>query len=329
MLKRRQEMKYQQFRHEERYMLSALRKTRISVAEIARLLGRHRSTIYREIKRNAKPCDGGYRAPEACQRANGRRSRSRKKSQFNENQWEAIEYLIAFEWSPEQIAHVLKKHKLFSISHETIYRYIGKDRKYGGDLYKNLRQANKKRRKKHNSCDSRGVLRGKRPLEDRPGEAQERLERGHYEIDLMHGTEHSDCILTLVDRTTRYLIIRKLRNKTMNEVKIKLVPIIRKYGIKTITADNGTEWHAFKDIEQLTGVKFYFAKPYHSWERGTNENTNGLIRQYIPKKVSMKKVDQYYCNRVMKRLNRRPRKILQYDCPETLHSGFNFVALLS
>lgn len=322
-------MNYKQITNSERAVIANLRGRRYSCRKIGEILSRHHSTIAREVKRNAKPYDNGYRVLYACQNSNARKVRSRKKSQFSKYQWKFIEGFLRLEWSPEQISRTLKKHDILGISHETTYRNIHRDRKKGGDLYKSLRQSNKKRRKKYLSRDSGGILRGKRPLEDRPEEANDRSISGHFEVDLVHGKTDKDCILTLVDRKTRFLIIRKLNNKSMNEVKKYLVRLVRRYNISTITADNGTEWHAFKKVEKLTGVKFYFAKPYHSWERGTNENTNGLIRQYIPKGVSMKSFDQCYCNRIMKRINRRPKKVLDWNCPESAFLGFDFVALLS
>ena len=320
-------MAYKQLSDEDRYHISTLHKHRYPIQKIASELGRHRSTIYREIKRNAKQCDGGYRPSEACRRARTRRQKSRFGTNFSDEQWRIICFYIKLQWSPEQISFTFKHLNIFNISHQTIYAYIWWDRWNGGELYKHLRQANKIRRKKYARSDSRGVLRGKRSLEERPMAAINRSRTGHYEIDLMHGKKNKDCILTLVDRKSRFLIIKKLKNKSMNEIKSALVPIIHKKNIKTITADNGTEWHAFKDIERLTNVKFYFAKPYHSWERGSNENANGLIRQYIPKGISMKNIDQYICNRIAKRINNRPRKVLQFKSAKSVHLSIPFVAL--
>ena len=320
-------MAYKQITDGERHQITTLRRIHYSISNIASELGRHRSTIYRELKRNAKPCDGGYRAAEACQKARARRWKARQGTNFSKKQWRLVIYYLKHQWSPEQISFAFKYFDLFDISHQTIYSFIWTDRHLGGDLYKYLRQANKKRRKGYARRDSRGVLRGKRSLKERPQAAIDRSKTGHHEIDLMHGKKEKDCILTLVDRKSRFLIIRKLKSKSMTEVKAALVPIIRKHNIKTLTADNGTEWHAFKDVEKLTGAKFYFAKPYHSWERGSNENANGLIRQYIPKGKSMKDIDQYICNRIAKRINNRPRKILNFKSAKSVHLGIPFVVL--
>jgi IS30 family transposase len=214
------------------------------------------------------------------------------------------------------------------ISHETIYRYIWRDKEKGGLLHLHLRQQPKLRRKRYRSNDHRGVLQGKRHIDERPQEAKDRSELGHFEIDLVHGKWGLECIMTLVDRKSRFLIIRKLRNKTMREVNRKLLPVIRKFGIKTITADNGCEFHGYKKLEAKSPVKFYFATPHHSWERGTVENTNGLIRQYLPKKESMTGLEQYMCNWIARKINRRPKKVLSLKTPEESH-GFKNVALQS
>jgi IS30 family transposase len=213
-----------------------------------------------------------------------------------------------------------------NISFETIYVHIWADMRAGGVLYKRLRHALKQRRKRYGSRDSRGVLGGKRCIDERPDGAINRSRKGHFEIDLVHGGLHTDCVLTLVDRKHRYLLILKLANKTKEEVAKHLIPIIRKHHIDTITADNGTEWHGFRDIESQTGVKFYFAKPYHSWERGTNENTNGLIRQYLPKKMSMRSITQKDCDNIAFKLNSRPRKVLNFNSPEAAHLGIPFLS---
>jgi IS30 family transposase len=226
------------------------------------------------------------------------------------------------------VSLVFNHYGVLSISHETIYRYIWRDKKNGGRLYRHLRQSPKLRRKRYRSYDSRGVQRGKRGLGERPAGATSRSEKGHFEVDLMHSTRSSDCLLTLVDRKTRLVIIRKLKDKTMDEVSGALIPLVREHEIRTLTADNGTEFHAYARVEWLTGATFYFAAPYHSWERGTSENTNGLIRQYVPKRMSMAGITQWQCNAIARRLNTRPRKILNLSTPEEAHYGSSgFVAL--
>ena len=307
----------------ERYMLSAWRMQGLNQSEIARQLGRHRSTISRELKRNSSASDGRYRVDTADERARGRRSRSRRNQQFTPEQLHQVEALLAKEWSPEQISGCLRERDDLSISHETIYRHIWHDRAHGGQLYRQLRGARKQRRKRYQRYDSRGRLAGKRHISERPVAAENRSQAGHWEIDTVMGHGNKHCIVSLVDRKTGYLAIGKLTARTTEQTANRTIALIRKSGLPfhTITADNGTEFHTYKEIEKATGVKFYFATPHHSWERGTNENTNGLIRQYLPKRTSMAKLTQQQCNVIAEKLNNRPRKRHDYKTPKEMLYG--------
>ena len=314
-------MSYRQIAQEERYTIHYHLRQGYSQAQIARILKRSRSTISREVRRNAQAGTGRYFPNIAQKKAQGRRRFSRYGPQFSAKQWAIACHFLQKDWSPEQISLVLRSRGILHMSHETIYRYIWRDKKSGGLLYKHLRQSSKRRRKRYRAYDSRGVLKGKRGLDQRPKAANERLHKGHFEIDLVHGAASRACILTLVDRKTRLVIIHKLKDKSMKDVAKGLIKLIRKHGIKSITADNGSEFHDYKRVERLTGIKFYFAAPYHSWERGTSENTNGLIRQYLPKNQSMTGVTSVACNKIAKKLNTRPRKILNLKTPEGAHYG--------
>jgi len=311
-------MKYNQITREERYQIAALRQAGLWPAEIGRRLGRHRSTISRELARNRSPWDGGYRPSKAQEQANGRRSRSRRNRRFEGDDWRRVEQLLRRDWSPEQVAGRLVKHGDLSISHETIYRYVWADRAKGGDLHRHLRCATKKRRKRYGRYDSRGRLAGKRMITERPASVEKRRQMGHWEIDTVMGQGNEHCIVTLVERATGYVQIGKLGARTMEEAARKTTELVKKYPgrFETITSDNGTEFHSYKKVEQATGVRYYFANPHHSWERGTNENTNGLVRQYLPKRKSMARVSQHDCNVIAKKLNSRPRKRYGYDTPE-------------
>jgi len=311
-------VKYRQLTSEERYRISALRQEGFRPAAIAGRLGRHRSTISRELQRNCSPWDGGYRPSKAQEQANGRRSRSRRNRRFGEREWRRVESLLRRQWSPEQISGSLRKTGDLSISHETIYRYVWDDRARGGSLYRDFRQAAKKRRKRYGAYDSRGRLAGKRHISERPQAVERRHQRGHWEIDTVMGNGARHCVLTLVERATGYVLIGKLETRGSLEAARKAIELIRRHPgeFRTITSDNGTEFHAYKRVERVTGVKFYFATPHHAWERGTNENTNGLIRQYLPKRISMAHVTQRDCNAIAKKLNTRPRKRYAYDTPE-------------
>lgn len=309
-------MNYQQITSEERYIISALRKQGLTQSAIARHLGKHRSSICREFQRNN--CnDGDYRPSKAASRTRNRRSRSRRNRRFSERDFRPVVSLLRQQWSPEQISGYLDLTGRLSISHETIYRYVWRDWSDGGVLYRELRCARKQRRKRYRSYDSRGRLPGKRPISERPEAVTRRNRRGHWEIDTVVGSSRH-CVVTLVERRTGFVLIGKLKARTKEELNQRTIALIMKHAqrFKTITADNGTEFHAYDKIEKATGVTFYFATPHHSWERGSNENANGLIRQYLPKRTSMTRLTQHQCNAIARKLNTRPRKRLGYKTPE-------------
>ena len=311
-------MEYRQITSEERYMMSALRRQGLNQSEVARALGRHRSSICRELRRNGAAWDGCYRPFVAAHRTRARRSRSRRNSHFTAEQFRVVEELLKKRWSPEQIAGRLRKDGKLSISHETIYVHVWRDKAAGGCLYQYLRCATKKRRKRHNSYDSRGVLAGKRHISERSSAVEKRTTLGHWEVDTVVGAGTKDCVATLVERKTGFTLIGKLADRSKRGMAQRLNFLMRRAQDRftTITADNGTEFHGYKAVERALGVKFYFATPYHSWERGTNENLNGLLRQYLPKRTSMAGLTQCGCDVIAKQLNARPRKRLGYCTPE-------------
>jgi len=314
--------KYSQLSQEERYILTSLKRSGRSLRQIAREMNRSLSTIIRELRRNLTHHDGGYRAEVAHSYAVARRRRVRRGSHYTEAEWDLVISLLEKKFSPDQISHVLKQSCLLSISHETIYRYIRSDRKKGGLLFKHLRIMPKCRRKRYKSRDSRGILPGKKHISIRPTEVEDRKAFGHWEGDTVIGPDKHNCIVTLVERKTGYVVIKKVTSRTAKKVTLACSQSINEQAgkIKTITFDNGTEFHQYKVLEDRYGVQCYFATPHHSWERGTNENTNGLIRQYIPKKTCMSKIDQAYCDWVAGELNNRPRKRLGYKTPKDLYS---------
>ncbi len=310
-------MTYRQLTPEDRYMLAALRRQGLNPSQIARSLGRHRSTVCREVSRNSTRADGRYRAFTAQERTNGRRSRSRRNLRFSVDDFALVNELLRRQWSPEQVAGHLGRIGHLRISHETIYRHIWRDKRAGGLLYTHLRGARKRRRKRYGSYDSRGKLSGKRPISDRPASVETRGEVGHWEIDTVMGAGSKDCIVSMVERKTGLLLIGKLEVRTTASLNRRVIGIIKRHegAFQTITSDNGTEFHDYRRIEERTSTLFYFARPYHSWERGSNENANGLIRQYLPKGTSMAGLSQQQCNAIARKLNRRPRKRLGFRTP--------------
>jgi transposase, IS30 family len=318
-------MKYQQLTTEDRYTLSALRMQKLPVAKIAESMGRHRSTIYRELQRNKRMRTGGYTADEADSNTRARRRCSRRNRHYAEDHFKIVRDLLMEKFSPEQIVGQIRRKKLMKrkMSHETIYQYIWRDKRNGGDLWKQLRQSPKIRRKRYKAYDSRGRLTGKRHITERPKTVETRRHIGHWEIDTVHGRGSRHCIVTLVERKTGKVLIGILNDRTAAQLnKITKMLISRHPAhFKTITADNGTEFHQYKEIEEATNVKFYFANPYHSWERGSNENMNGLIRQYLPKGKSMALLTQQDCDEIARKLNKRPRKRYGFKTPEELFNA--------
>jgi transposase, IS30 family len=292
----------------------------MSVRQIAYLLGRAGSSISREVRRNAKEYDGAYRAEPAHSYAVARRKRCRRGTQFSAEQLQMVDDLVQEQWSPEQITGRLKEQGILSISHETIYRRIRRDRRAGGVLWRSLRVMPKFGRKRYGRRDSRGVLPGKRHISERPAQVELRQEIGHWEGDTVMGSDKRHCVLTLTERATGLVAIKKLQARNKLEASRAISQVLHVHrGIKTITFDNGTEFHDYARLEQRFPVKCYFATPYHSWERGSNENMNGLIRQYLPKGTCMRHVTQDDCNFIAYKLNSRPRKRYGFKTPAELY----------
>lgn len=308
----------------ERYAISILKQRGLSVRAIARELSRSPSTISRELSRNRTRHDGAYRYEKADSYCRTRRSRSRRNRKFTPDDWVLVDHLTGLDWSPEQVSGWLKLHRIMSISHETIYLRVWHDKAHGGELWTHMRQATKKRRKRRGAYDSRGKVAGKRHISERPPEVEGRRVPGHWEIDTIMGDSHgTHSVLTLVERMTGYLQMGKLERHCAADATAATIELIERQSecFKTITADNGSEFHSYKVVEEATGVPFYFATPHHSWERGTNENTNGLIRQYLPKRKSMAHVARAELEVVAAKLNSRPRKRLGFRTPEECYAA--------
>jgi len=308
---------YTQLSQEERYYISSHRSRKISFTQIARDLGRVTSTVTREYKRNLRPT-GVYAAFVANSYAIARRHRCRRGSNFPRECWANILKYLEFKWSPEQISAYLLANNMYKISFQTIYRVIRKDRKRGGFLFKNLRIVPKRRRKRYGSSDSRGILRGKRMISERPDYINDRSEFGHWEADTVMGKNKHECILTLLERKSGENRLFKLQNRTANNVTKALIKIIsaEKGNFKSITFDNGSEFHSYRIIENMFGIICYFANPHHPWERGSNENFNGLLRQYYPKGTSLKYIGPTKLRYVSDQINNRPRKRLGFLSPK-------------
>ena len=308
--------KYEQLSLSERCTLAELRAQGLGPSEIAATMKRHRSTIYREVERNRASHDGGYRSVRAQEHAVARRNRSRRNGRFGPAELGRVEELLALQWSPEQVSGYLRRSGELRISHERIYQHVWQDRAAGGGLWRHLRGARKQRRKRYGAKDSRGRLAGKRMIGERPAGVEKRERQGHWEIDTVHG-RGKEGVVTLVERKSGYVLIGKLRERTVEQTNAATVGLMKRHPGKfwTLTGDNGAEMNGYAELEAASGAKFYFARPYHSWERGTSENTNGLIRQYLPKRQSMAELTQAECDVIADQLNNRPRNRHGYKTP--------------
>jgi len=307
---------YSQLTEQERYTLSVLHRDGQSCRAIARIMGRAASTVSREVTRNrCDRTDGAYRPSKAQERTNGRRRRSRQVRQHDPSVYAAIDGLLQDEqWSPEQIAHWLANNDIARISHMSIYRHV---HRHDG-LRCFLRHGRKRRRKRTPGPENRGRLQGKPMIDTRPAKVETREEAGHWEGDTVVGSVHErDCLLTLVERSSGVALVAKLPHRTTKAVNRATLKLIAESGMpfKTITWDNGTEFHGYKQIEEATGVQCFFAYPHHPWERGSNENFNGLVRQYFRKRKSLAGKRQADCDQVAAKLNSRPRKRYGFKTP--------------
>ncbi len=311
-------MKYQHLSVEERYELAALRRQKMGLGAMAKHLGRHRSTLYREVKRNQSVHDGCYRPSHAVEKASGRQQRARRNWRYGPEAFAPIATLIRQRLSPQQIVGRGRLEGQAVMSHETIYRWVWADKESGGSLWRHLRGARKQRRKRYRSYDSRGRLAGKKPIEQRPLVVASRERIGDWEIDTVHGRGKA-CVVTVVERKTGLLRMGPIRRATKEQTLQRTVKLLGSEQVKTITADNGTEFHNYRELERRLGVEMYFATPHHAWERGTNENTNGLIRQYLPKGTNLSGLTQPQCDRIAEQLNNRPRLRLGFKTPNEVY----------
>lgn len=308
----------------QRYQISALLQVKTSISEIARTIGCHKSTISREIKRNRG--GRGYRPKQANQLAKERKvTNSVKITSFG---WAYIEYLLGQHYSPEQITGRLRLLKWQDVpSHETIYTYIYKDKRSGGNLHKALRSQKTYRKRGLQGQDRRGSITGRVDITCRPSIIEERSRIGDYEGDTVVGKGHQGVLVTLVDRVTRETRIKALQNRKAKAVTQACLSMLKDEMPKSITFDNGKEFADHATMATGLDTDIYFAQPYHSWERGTNENTNGLIRQFLPKSMRLDNLSDELVKSIENSLNNRPRKVLGFRTPLEVKSRFGGVAL--
>ena len=287
--------------------------------EIARVVGVDKSTVTRKIKRNADGRNGVYRYGLAQRKAEDRRRTKPHAVVLTPEVAAYIERrLIQDRWLPEQISERAKLEGVGCVSTTTIYRHIAADRKAGGALHKYLRRHKPYRKLKGRYADGRGTIRNRRDISERPPEVDAKARFGDLEVDTVVGANHKGALLTINDRLTGYLWIRRLEGKNATELAGKAVEALMpwKVWLQTITSDNGKEFAEHENMAGDLNILFFFARPYHSWERGANENANGLIRQFFPKKTSFENITDEQVQWVEMILNNRPRKRLGFLTPK-------------
>lgn len=328
--------KYRQLTQEQRYQMHALLTTQTDITqkEIAQKIGVSPSTVSRELRRNLQEPDKAYRAGAAHQLSEQRRRNAFKFTKRSSRLQAFIVKRMASGWSPEQVANKLRLRTRgrISISHEFIYQWIIDDQTIGGGFYTYLRREKKVRQKRYGSYSKRGVLKNRISIHERPAEIELRQDAGHWEGDTVVGKGKQNALVTLVERVTGLTKIRYVEDCGSTAVNREMVAVANEVNMQSVTLDNGKEFAKHETFTQETGVVVYFADPYSSWQRGTNENTNGLIRQYFPKGTDFSTVSTKQIKEVENMLNNRPRKRLGYRTPkqvwrEAMNSGNYRVAL--
>lgn len=326
-------MKYTHLTQDERYQIAILAKAGHDKSEIARLMERHKSTIGREMTRNRGA--RGYRPKQAHASSQARIRAGENSPRAAAETWSIVDVKLAETWSPEQISGYLKVNRQAGVSHEAIYQRIYTDKRAGGTLHRTLR-CQKVRRKRDGGRERRGTIPNQVSIDLRPAVVAERARFGDWEGDLVIGAGQKQALVTLNERTSRYSLIAHVPFKTAQAVSDAMISLLMPFAarVHTLTTDNGKEFAQHERIAKQLGADFFFAHPYASWERGANENMNGLIRQFFPKKMAFESITLNDIELAMHRLNHRPRKCLGFKTPhevfmKQLHSRHNAVALQS
>lgn len=302
---------------EQRYTISAFKIAGYKQKEIALAIGKDKSVINRELKRNCDRRSGEYKADLAQRKYKYRQKSKPKHIGFTEQIQSHVEELLRKDYSPEQVSGVSKKQGVGCVSAERIYQHVWEDKKAGGNLHTHLRRKGKKYRKRGSSKDSRGIIKNRVSINQRPEIVEKRLRFGDLEADLIIGKNHKQAIVTLNDRACGMLKMRKVKSKQASVVAQTINEMLEEWiaYLHTITSDNGKEFADHETIAETLNIDYYFATPYHSWERGSNENLNGLVRQYIPKKTDFSALSDEYIKSIENKLNNRPRKRFDYETP--------------
>lgn len=320
-------MNYSQLTRGQRYQIKVLMKAGHNQTQIALLVGCHKSTISRELRRNRGR--KGYRPYQADEFAYDRQCEAYR-SRIAWQTWQLVERLLRQDWSPEQIAGRLKLEQQPTVSPEWIYLYVYADKRRGGTLHQHLR-SQKKQRKRYSGYIRRGQIPNRTSIDKRPLIVARKGRFGDWEADTIIGARHKGGIVSIVERKSKLTRLRKLATKAAAEMRQTSVALLKPLAarVHTITVDNGKEFCEHEQIASGLQARIYFAHPYASWERGLNENTNGLVRQYFPKKYEFARITDKDLQHVEDLLNNRPRKTLGYRTPNEVFFQQPSVALPS
>lgn len=301
----------------QRYTIESMLKQGYTQKEISTVIEKDKSVVSREIKRNKDQRNGIYGADLAQRKYETRKQDKPKAIRFTEKVKKHVESKLGKKWSPEQISSTMTKECGHAVSHERIYQHIIEDKKNGGKLYKNLRRR-KKYKNRIGAMNNRGKIKNQKSIKERPMEVEEKARVGDFEVDLVMGANHKGALVTINDRKSGYAKIKLVKSKDSKKVAKAIIQALMPYKnhLHTITSDNGKEFSEHEYISEKLGIEFYFAEPYSSWQRGANENLNGLIRQYFPKKTSFEEMSWREIKKVENELNKRPRKRLNYKTPK-------------
>jgi transposase, IS30 family len=309
-------MTYTQLTKEARYQIFALVKAGRTQTQIAMIIGCHKSTVSRELTRNR--LNTGY-WPAAAQASAQRRRRQSHQARIAPATWQKVEQLIGQDWSPQQITERLRLERQPSVSPERIYLYLYADQRRGGTLHRHLR-SQKKQRRRYRGYQRRGQIPNRVSIEERPAIVDQKKRIGDWEADLLVGAQRKSALFTANERKSKLTLLSKLANKSAPELRDRSIARFTPFATRvyTITLDNGKEFCEHEAIAKALGARIYFAHPYASWERGLNENTNGLLRQYFPKGTDLSLLTDAELQRVEDLLNNRPRKTLGYRTPNEI-----------
>ena len=314
---------YHHLTYEQRCQIYTLCKRGESQREIAAEIGCSASSVSRELKRNSG--GRGYRFKQAQRLAAGRRrAASSVPRKMTRALWDVVEDRLALGWSPEQIAGRLDLEGVVSVSFQWIYRHVWDDRARGGGLYLNLRRRGKKRNRRGRDGAGRGVIPGRVDISARPGIVEDKRRIGDWEVDTVIGSRQRGALVSAVERASKFTFLELVASKTASAVEAALARCLGPVSalVHTLTADNGKEFANHVSVARTLSASFFFATPYHAWERGLNEHTNGLVRQYFPKSTDFREVSAASVKQVQEALNNRPRRVLGYRTPaEVFHQA--------